>query len=126
MYYKLALLDNASGRMLDEWNLILPATVGRAEDCAIVLNDPSISRKHCRFSIDAQGAMVIQDLGSTNGIYVRDERVKHAAIVVGEKFQIGAMEFRIEMVDAPLPAKDRPKVSDSLYTTQKVSGYEIP
>jgi pSer/pThr/pTyr-binding forkhead associated (FHA) protein len=126
MYYKLVLLDNASGRPLDEWNLVLPATVGRTEDCSIVLKDPSISRKHCRFSINAYDAMVVQDLGSTNGVYVRDERVKQATIVVGETFQIGAMEFRVEMIDAPLPIKDRPTVDDSLFETQKVQIYEIP
>lgn len=126
MYYKLVLLDNASKRPLDEWNLSLPATVGRAEDCSIVLKDPSISRQHCRFNINAYGAMVIHDLGSTNGVYVRDERVKQATVIVGEAFQIGSMEFKIEMVDAPLPAKDRPSTSDSLFETQRVQIYEIP
>lgn len=126
MYYKLVLLDNASLRSLDEWNLVLPATVGRSEEATVLLNDPSISRRHCKITTNPHGAVVVQDLGSTNGVYVRDERVKSATVTIGEVFQIGGLSVKIEMVDAPLPEKKRAAVHNAMYGTQRVQVYEIP
>ncbi|MEM7477104.1 MAG: FHA domain-containing protein [Planctomycetota bacterium] len=126
MHYKLVLLDNATAQVRDEWNLVLPASVGRGEDCNIMLNDASVSRQHCRFSMNPYGAVTLQDLGSTNGIYVRNQRVKQAAVTVGETFQIGGMDCKIELVDQPIQERERPAVEEDLYGTQRVEIYEIP
>ena len=126
MYYKLILHDNATGQVRDEWNLVLPATVGRGEDASICLNDASVSRQHCRFSLNPYGAVTVQDLGSTNGIYVRDQRVKQASITIGETFQIGGLDCKIELIDQPIAERSRPAVEEDMYGTQRVEIYEIP
>ena len=48
-------------------------TVGRAETCDIVLEDPLVSRQHARLYVNA-GDVFVEDLGSANGVYVNGIR----------------------------------------------------
>ena len=59
-----------AGRVL----LIEPdLTIGR-EGCEVVLPDPEVSRRHAVMRVLESGAVAIEDLGSTNGTWVNDER----------------------------------------------------
>jgi pSer/pThr/pTyr-binding forkhead associated (FHA) protein len=54
--------------------------VGRRDDRqnirpAVALNDPGASRRHARFLLQPDGAVVLHDLGSTNGTKLNDEDV---------------------------------------------------
>jgi len=52
-----------------------PTLVGRApENDIILLEDESISRRHCRFVVDGK-SVTIEDLNSSNGSYVNAERL---------------------------------------------------
>lgn len=127
MYYKLVLLEGAVAGGRREWNLSFPTIVGRGEEVGIVLNDPSISRRHCKFSVNAHGAVAVQDLDSKNGIYVRDERVKSATILLGEAFQIGGLRVKVEEISAPLDAHTAQHTTsdDRMYETQHLRTFEI-
>jgi pSer/pThr/pTyr-binding forkhead associated (FHA) protein len=70
-------------------------TVGRAVRADFILEAPLVSRVHCRFTSDALGQLLLEDLGSTNGTYVNDRRVDRAAIVAGDRIRIGRVEFVI-------------------------------
>lgn len=63
--------------------------VGRSDDVAIFLGDVTVSRHHARFTVDGSG-LSVEDLRSTNGIYVnlqrRDDR---AALAPGDEVMIG-------------------------------------
>ncbi|MGB1251709.1 MAG: FHA domain-containing protein [Candidatus Promineifilaceae bacterium] len=48
--------------------------VGREAINDLMLNDPEVSRRHCRFILDQNGYL-IEDLGSTNGTFVNGQRV---------------------------------------------------
>jgi pSer/pThr/pTyr-binding forkhead associated (FHA) protein len=48
---------------------------GRSKDCEFVLNDPNVSRKHARVKRDWNN-VIIEDLGSKNGVLVNDQLVK--------------------------------------------------
>ena len=50
-------------------------TVGRAADCTLVIDDEFASGRHARISRQ-DGQWVLEDLGSTNGTYVRKEQVQ--------------------------------------------------
>ena len=48
--------------------------IGRAPDCQLVLEDDYVSTRHARFVRVDQG-FVVEDLGSTNGTYVNNQRI---------------------------------------------------
>lgn len=52
-------------------------TIGRAEDCDIVLTDREVSRRHAQIRGES-GSYVLVDLGSTNGTMVNGVRVERA------------------------------------------------
>ena len=45
-------------------------TIGRSNQADVVVEDPSLSRQHARVTVTKDGATIIEDLGSTNGIFV--------------------------------------------------------
>jgi pSer/pThr/pTyr-binding forkhead associated (FHA) protein len=57
-----------------------PITIGRSPDCTLVIDDDYASNHHARISPHDNG-WVIEDLGSTNGTYVRSTRVNGVVTV---------------------------------------------
>jgi len=81
-------------------------TIGRSEDCDIILPDRHVSRHHARIFWD-NGHYVVEDLGSKNGTYVNGrELTAPQALEDGDEIQI-ALRFKLAFVDAgataPLP-----------------------
>jgi len=63
--------------------------VGRDETCDITLNDAVISAKHARL-IHRNMHWWIEDLNSTNGSFLNDERVESPAILInGDEIRVG-------------------------------------
>jgi DNA-binding winged helix-turn-helix (wHTH) protein len=66
--------------------------IGR-EGADVVVDSPTVSRRHARIVIGA-GDATIDDLGSKNGTYVNDARVDRAsALRDGDAVRIGALTF---------------------------------
>ncbi|MFT3859815.1 FHA domain-containing protein [Micropruina sp.] len=51
--------------------------IGRAADCQLVLDDDYVSTRHAQI-VRTEDGYVVEDLGSTNGTYVNNERVTSA------------------------------------------------
>jgi pSer/pThr/pTyr-binding forkhead associated (FHA) protein len=51
-----------------------PLVVGRATDCAVVLDSNRASRRHCEVAPDGEGC-ALRDLGSSNGTRVNGVEV---------------------------------------------------
>jgi pSer/pThr/pTyr-binding forkhead associated (FHA) protein len=64
------------------------AIIGRTADNDLQIRSKFVSRHHAQVITTAQ-ACVIEDLNSTNGIFVRSRRVKHHDLVEGDVVQIG-------------------------------------
>ena len=76
-------------------------TIGRDATCDIVLDDPSVSRRHATISANA----VITDLGSTNGTWIDEQPVSDAIHVPqGALVRMGASQLRLRAADTD----DRP------------------
>lgn len=75
-----------------------PVVIGRATDCQIVTQDGLVSRRHARVVYD--GLYWIEDLGSSNGVYVGTERVQRRELKAGDTFRCGALQVRFE-AEAP-------------------------
>jgi hypothetical protein len=63
-------------------------TVGRHPDSDIFLDDVTVSRHHCRFTVDGEG-LRLEDAGSTNGTYVNGQRVDEGSLSPGDEVLIG-------------------------------------
>ena len=63
-------------------------SVGRANDCTIVLADPNVSRRHAEIRPSGDGFGVV-DLGSTNGTKVNDAGVAEHQLREGDEVRCG-------------------------------------
>ena len=79
-----------------------PVTVGRGAECAIRSDDPRVSRMHARFFIE-QGALWVEDLGSSNGIFVGPNKVSRAPVPTGEIILVGSLLIRLLPASGTLP-----------------------
>jgi pSer/pThr/pTyr-binding forkhead associated (FHA) protein len=72
-------------------------TLGRAPSCAIGLPDDTFaSQLHTRVFV-ADGAVWVEDLGSTNGTYVNGARVSSPLqLASGDRLQIGSTIFEAQ------------------------------
>lgn len=74
-------------------------TVGRHPESGIFLDDVTVSRQHCRFVVSTE-TISVEDSGSTNGIYVNDQRVDRADLKAGDEVLVGRFHFVIAHGDA--------------------------
>nr|WP_275586489.1 FHA domain-containing protein [Geodermatophilus normandii] len=73
-----------------------PILIGRADDSTLVLTDDFASSRHARLT-NRGGQWYVEDLGSTNGTYLDQQRVQGPLLVApGQPIRIGqtAMELR--------------------------------
>jgi hypothetical protein len=71
-------------------------TVGRLPDCDLILDEPSVSKRHASLRWDsAAGHCTLQDLGSTNGTYLNTATIKQRAVVLkdGDIVSFGEAQF---------------------------------
>lgn len=70
--------------------------LGRALDNDIVLDDPSVSRRHALLSIRA-GNWLLEDQGSSHGTFVNGKRVQAALLRPGDQLQLGGVLLRLQL-----------------------------
>lgn len=75
-----------------------PVSVGRSEERAIFLVDPSVSRNHAVVAVE-EGVPVVLDMGSRNGTYVNGERVRSQTLSPGDVVHFGNTQMRLEAVE---------------------------
>jgi pSer/pThr/pTyr-binding forkhead associated (FHA) protein len=63
-------------------------SVGRAQDCDIVIDNMGVSRHHCSLVRKGEDWVVV-DKGSNNGTYVGDERVSQKALTDQDRIVLG-------------------------------------
>jgi len=85
------------------------ATIGRAPDCDIVLDDPMrlVSRRHAWIASDGQGQALLRCLSTISPMTVNEERLatNHERVLrCGDRLNIGGFELSIESLDRPAAA----------------------
>jgi pSer/pThr/pTyr-binding forkhead associated (FHA) protein len=69
--------------------------VGRLPECDVMIDDALVSRMHARISVRDQ-SVVVEDLHSTNGVYVNGARITHSALLrEGDRLLIGTTEISL-------------------------------
>ncbi len=78
--------------------------IGRIESCEILLNDPSISRRHAEVAATEQG-WVVRDVGSTNGTFLNGVRVGRVDRKLRQRdvIQCGNIVLIVQMLEEPQP-----------------------
>ena len=74
-------------------------TIGRSSKNEITLSDRAVSRAHARMRFQ-KNAWVIEDLGSSNGIFLDGERVAKITLRNGDVFQIARTKLRFLETDS--------------------------
>ena len=70
--------------------------VGRAVDNDVVLDDPSLSRKHAKIFRRGASELEIEDLGSSNGTFINQRKIGRGAVHPGDTVRFGELGFRVE------------------------------
>ncbi len=116
---QLHLEEGGSPRVFD---LLENALVGRIEGNDLVLNHPSVSRKHARFELRDESWWVI-DLQSTNGIKVNGNAVTEGQIRSGDKVMIGSVELAAKAMPSVDFQDDSPFDSPSGTVIRRISDF---
>ncbi len=89
-----AYLNEVSGR---RYPLRGSTTIGRLGDNDIVLDSPKVSRHHAVI-VDTGTGYTIDDLRSSNGVHVQDQRIRSAATLRdGDRVRICDREFTFQI-----------------------------
>ncbi len=77
--------------------------VGRGSEADLRISDPGVSRRHIEFEVDqrADGSVtvVVNDLGSTNGMLVNGRKVPRAQLADGAVVRIGRTDLTVRVVE---------------------------
>ncbi|HPA20987.1 MAG TPA: FHA domain-containing protein [Verrucomicrobiae bacterium] len=76
------------------------AYVGRMPECGILLDHPTVSRRHCRIDVGPEGARVT-DVGSINGTWINGAMAMESRLHHGDILRIGKVDFVVEIKPAP-------------------------
>ncbi len=71
------------------------ARLGRASDNDFVLQDPAISRFHCRFFFQVSSGLWAEDLDSANETLLNQRPLRKAELKIGDILTIGVTEIRV-------------------------------
>ena len=89
--------------------------VGRQDDCDLSLDHRTISKIHC-ILLRTDGALLLRDLGSTNGCRINGQKMKSGAVLPNDVLSIAVFDFRLfigaNAPGAPIPANDRTEMID--------------
>src|SRR5262245_9850025 len=83
-------------------------SVGRDDTADVRITDELASRLHARFHIEAGGALAVEDLQSSNGTFLRGERIetgRRLPIQLGEAITIGFTHLMVQRRRAAPPRR---------------------
>lgn len=87
-------LVSADGQLSFELRAGAPLVLGRALSSDLPVLDPTVSRRHAELDVH-QGAVVLKDLGSSNGTFVNGARVSETALRAGDRVVFGKIQFEL-------------------------------
>jgi hypothetical protein len=95
--------------------------IGHSDTADLALDDRFVSRRHAMVSVDPSGQVTIQDLNSTGGTFVNDERLDGPRVLrAGDRVRFADLKARFEHGDVEVAqteiieaAESAPEISDS-------------
>src|SRR3982751_1716523 len=77
--------------------------VGRREFCDVQINHPGLSKRHCVL-VRTSGLLVVRDLASTNGTKVKGQKVRWAALLPGDRLNLGGYKMKVYLGPDNVPS----------------------
>jgi transcriptional regulator with PAS, ATPase and Fis domain len=77
-----------------------PLVVGTSPECAVVVDDPHVSRRHCVLTLGDDG-VVLRDLDSKNGTFVGDLQIREVVLRPGVAARVGQWKLCLRVTGAP-------------------------
>lgn len=99
-------------------------SVGRTEGNDLILNHPSVSRRHGRFELRGEQWWIV-DQDSTNGIKVNDSLVTEAAIKAGDALSVGSMQVEVKAPPSVDFSEESPFDDTSGTVIRRISDFNI-
>jgi DNA-binding CsgD family transcriptional regulator len=104
-------------------------TIGRAAECDIVVQDPSVSRCHARLVPDGTGFRV-EDMGSRHGTIVGGHRVSRADLAGEAVLHLGHMTLRFLVLEPDAITADEfepPSAEEGIagISTEVLDGFQL-
>jgi predicted component of type VI protein secretion system len=102
-------LDNGPSILLDKPVLL----IGRHPECDVQIESRKISRKHCVIA-QVNDALIVRDLGSTNGIRINGVPVAEGRLTSGDELTLGNCRYRLTWdtaIESPVVARNRPRAA---------------
>lgn len=75
-------------------------TLGRGEECTVVVDDPGASRRHAEIRISHDGPhlqVILRDLNSTNGTFLNGEQVGSEELRTGDRITLGRTHITVQL-----------------------------
>jgi pSer/pThr/pTyr-binding forkhead associated (FHA) protein len=85
-------------------------TVGRVEDNAFQIAEPSVSSHHCEILLRG-GEVIVKDLDSTNGTFINGEKITESVLKPGQTLRLGQIELSLDDGSTPVPSASGSPVS---------------
>jgi pSer/pThr/pTyr-binding forkhead associated (FHA) protein len=107
------------GRLLKEYIVGVGLTIGRSPDNALIIDNPAVSGHHARVFSES-GAVILEDLNSTNGTFVNGQHTTRRVLRNGDVLQIGKHQLVFENTQEWAAAPPQlPALGDTVYLDTK-------
>lgn len=91
---------NHSGNVSERIKITqLPARIGRAYNNDVIVDDPFMDAQHAQIERNQLDEIILTDLNSANGIYIKNTKVDPGIISGDEVFALGRTQLRIRPID---------------------------
>lgn len=119
--YRLVILGDGTVRTVplrgDRW------TIGRADDCTVVLRDPTVSRRHLQIEWNGS-SFQFRDLGGSNPVSIDNKPAHAGGILPGQVITIGLTRLVIERRGAATTIT--PDDQRTVVISREVADDEVP
>jgi hypothetical protein len=107
------------GRLLKEYSVGVGLTIGRLPDNTVVIDNPAVSGHHARLFADS-GAVILEDLESTNGTYVNGKHTSRHVMRNGDVVLVGKHQLVYDAAaEWSAPPTVLPALGDTVYLDTK-------
>src|SRR5215510_13269784 len=74
--------------------------IGRSDQADVTIDEPSLSRQHAKVNVNFDGVVTVEDLGSTNGVFINNAQKKGGSLSSGDRVRFGSVEYELEKEQA--------------------------